>query len=244
MTIFLRCARPASANSRAPSRSSWRCSALVKVETQTVAARLLRPQRGRGEIAEGLADPGAGFGEQQVGLILRPARARTPRSTAAAIARWPSRGFGAVADQLVEPACARRRASTDTGPRRRAVGRFLPFRQAREQPALAALGRFEPLGDERRPAPAEPARASRWRSTRLRARASRRRRASPAVPPPISRQRRGRAASLAGGSSPSARRSPAASAPRSAPDGRRRTARAGRARTNRDSRAAARPAAR
>ena len=72
-----------------------------------------------------------------------------------AIAVCPSRG----SDRARSARQARSRAaagSTRHGPRRRPVGRFLPLLEAREEHALAALGPFEPRGDQRRPAPAQP----------------------------------------------------------------------------------------
>jgi hypothetical protein len=59
--------------SRSSSRSIWCCRLRVKVETQTGGV-LLGPEAGRGEIAERLADTGAGLGQHQVRLVLALAR--------------------------------------------------------------------------------------------------------------------------------------------------------------------------
>jgi hypothetical protein len=193
----------ASANSRAPFASSWRCSALVKVDTHTVPPRALGPQRRRREIGQRLADPGPGLGEQHVGLALRrrfgrehPRRAR------------PSRAGPRAARPRPVSSASRSRASPDrrsTPSAAAAARRLLPLRQAREQHPLAALGPLS-RAPTAAPSPSRAGAASRSRSTRPRARASRDPPASRAAP------RRSREQPA-----PPRRRSPAARSPSARP---------------------------
>ena len=83
--------------------------------------------------------------------------------------RCPSRGSDPRRSSRSSRAPRRGRVDHD-GPRRRPIGSFLPLLEPREQHALAALGPFEPRGDQRRPAPAQPVQRHCWTSTRLRAR--------------------------------------------------------------------------
>ena len=190
-------------------------------------ARRLGPQRGRGEIGEGLADPGPGLGQQHVGRILgalgREHLGDRLGHRLLALARLDPPG------QRIE--LGPRRGGVDQhGQRRRLRRRFVPRLQAREQHPLAALGPFEPGADERRPAPAEPVqgRVRRPRPFALVPARIGEHGEQPLGDPPQRRRGLGLARRrLEPERSAQAR---PRSAPRTAPDERRRTVRAGRAR--------------
>ena len=117
-------------------------------------ARLLGPHRGGGEVAERLADPGPGLRQQQVrGLV---ARARTEHlRRAARIVALAGALFGIGVEQRGQPRGNRAVIEHDLRGLG-AFGRFLPFGQAGEQPALGARGALDRGGQHARPGPAQP----------------------------------------------------------------------------------------
>src|SRR3546814_17998169 len=99
---------------------------------------LVDPLFGGGEIAQCLADSGAGFGDEHLGAVLAITRGED-RGGRAGVILLPRAAFGAVAGQAVE-------AGGDVGRVDRYLARlatrrsFLPFGEAREEPALICIG--------------------------------------------------------------------------------------------------------
>ena len=117
------------------------------------AVGLLGPERGGGEIAQCLADPGAGFGEEDVGPVLLRPGGEDGGGGGGVIALALTR-LGALADQLFEP--VRGFGEVDSNRSRlRAAAAFLPFGQFREEPWLVPLRSLEPRGDGGGPRPAQ-----------------------------------------------------------------------------------------
>ena len=213
----MRARSSASANSFGPFAVELALQRLGEGRNPDRAARLLGPQRRRREIGERLADPGAGLGEQQVGRVLARASARRPGHRLGhrplALARLGAAG------QPVEP-CARigrdRRNTVRGGGRSAASSHCFRREKSIRSPRSGRSSRAPING-----AQPQPSRCKR-RVRRPRAFAL-----APVgiVEAPTAADRRSRckrvaaSASLAGGSSPSARLSPPRSAPRTAPDG-------------------------
>ena len=211
-----------------PSASSCRCSALVKVETHTVAAGLLRPQatpaRDRPSV---LPIPVPASASSMFGASLARFGANTC-VTASAIARCPSR---ASARPVSRSSLRARLGGIDAHrARRRPLAGFLPLRSRENSirsPCSGRSSRAPTSGAQPQPSRCSvafevhapfalaPVGIPKRRQQPLGDRA-----AAPPPPPPRSPAARARPPGSA----------PPPSAPRSAPDGRRRTARARRAR--------------
>ena len=116
------------------------------------ARRLVDPLFRGGEIAQRLADAGPGLRHQHVRRVAAFARFENGGG-GARIILLPLSPFGAVAGQAVEP-CHDVACVDSHGSGLRARRRFLPFGQAREQPAVGAFGGGEARLEQRRPRPA------------------------------------------------------------------------------------------
>ena len=164
-----------------PSASSCRCSALVKVDTHTAPPDCSRPERRRREIGERLADPGPGLGQQQVGRALRAASGANTWVTASGHCALAFARLGA-AGQPVEPRA--RLGGIDQRRSAAAAARRLRPIAAGARTACARPGPADRAGPRpAAPIPSPAGAASRWTSTRPRARASPNRRARRAAAP-------------------------------------------------------------
>ncbi len=118
------------------------------------AVRFPRPERGGREIAQGLADPGARFGQQQVRLPLDLARRESSRRGGGIIA-LPFPRLGSHPREPRQPL----HCLVGLDPHRPRLGAraiLLPLGKPRKQPPLVPLGAPQPVRDGRRPGPAQP----------------------------------------------------------------------------------------
>lgn len=118
------------------------------------ATRRRGPERGRGEITQRLADPGAGLRQQDMRRTAPGARGED-LAHVARVAVLPLAPLGSAAGQV-------RQLTFDLGfldqdlAGRRAVGRLLPFGQAGEEPFLRPFGTRDVGCQHLRPGPAKP----------------------------------------------------------------------------------------
>ena len=109
---------------------------------------------GGGEIAERLADAGAGLRQHHARPPLGHAR-REGFGGGSGIGALAGAGLGARAGELAE--FGHRRGLADRHAARLRSGRdLLPFGELGEQPAFGTLGRGQPRDDRLRPRPAQP----------------------------------------------------------------------------------------